>query len=357
MKIVVALDNVHIINKLKKDGYDIVNIKEFDKKEDVIGFLSEINIPVVIITKSDLRGDIGLIEYIDGIKAINEENRVILVIENLTKELKETLFSKEIFNIIEGKDIYYNELIDNINNPKMVIYRNERQNNPKAKIMFVMGVDCCGKTYVSKSLADCLAKKKDKKVLVMDLDCINPDLDQFIKSNNIYGFKSMINDICNKNINKHEIYFAQDSKYSNLNYLLNSQNIGIPSSNIIMSCVECYINEYDYIIIDTSTLMLKQFSEIADKLNAYKIMVLRPDIFNIRKYKELNIDFKNSNYIFILNRVNIIEVSDRKFLQELGIQNVQEIVKFNMLFKIYTNKVIKNNYFKPRLKKLIKFFR
>ena len=106
-KIITAVNNPNLNEKLKNENYIEVIGKDIQYKEGILEFLeNNKNIDLIIINEK-LPGEINLINLLKKIKLINEKIKIILILENENTEKEEKI--KKINNNIE---IFFNNKIN-----------------------------------------------------------------------------------------------------------------------------------------------------------------------------------------------------------------------------------------------------
>lgn len=280
MKMIIAINNKYLEKRIQDvycKKYEIYILKT---KEQVLSMICSKE-AFIIITRDTIQGKIKFIDYLCNIKDKNSKNRVVVILKDITKEIKERLFSKEIFNIIIGDKISFNEILDNIDNPKMVIYKAKEE---KSNIIVVTGLRKSGKTMFCKILSEEIVKNTYKKVVVIDLNFIYPSLDIYVKSNKNYALISLIEDIKNHELKDIVNYQSDNKIYENLKYILNSKCIATLSTDIIIEILTYLKSFYDYVIVDTSTLMINNIYSILEYINV-DIIFCMPIFHNtVREY-------------------------------------------------------------------------
>lgn len=352
MNMIIALNNSNIEQKIIREYKEENNVKIANSKEEIISLI-DIKDDILVIMREDLPGEISNIKCIEKIKS-NENNRVIFIVKKLSKTLKEELFSKEVFNIIEGESFSFNELNENIKNPKMVIYKAKQTEN-KSNIVFVTGVKNSGKSTISNMLAMAVAKIRCKKILLIDLDFIYPALDTYIKVNNNYSMVDLLQDFMNNKLKEIENYESTNKRYKNLKYILNNKEIGIPNEQVLVDLISKLSTYYDYIIIDTSVLMINKIYNVANNLNANIIFVLEPSIKAIRNYI---IDVK---YISEDMLENTIIILNKSFKNKKVINKIKSMIKGKKVFEIkrhyFIEKYMQNNICIMNFNKVLNFLK
>lgn len=341
MKMVIAIDNIQITQRIIKKYKDKFYIEIFGTKEEILSNLVP-NEDNLIIVREDLKGKLDFIELITCIKQINSNNRIIAIVNELTKELKEKLFSREIFNVIEGKNFLFEELIENIDNPKLVIYKDKRKVINKSKIIIITGSNNAGKTLFAKILSNKIARNKSKNILVLDFNFIHPCLDLYINCNRNYSLISLIEDFKINAVKQIACYESVDTKYSNIKYIFNCKSIATPSGQTLIKLLEYLQGFYDYILVDTSSNNLSQMCFIAQEIKANIIYILEASIKSAREYM-LDTIFLPKEQInslkFVINKCRNKKII--KQVVKLTNINLLGYIKWTSLINLYINKDIK----------------
>lgn len=265
--LIIAVDNTYLEEKIKEEYYLKYEVLILHTK-DALMALSEEYENSILVLKDNIKGNVSIESVIKYVKDLNYNIQIIYITQNLTKEYKEYLFSKEIFNIIEGENISISSVIECINAPKMVIYKKEEATK-KYNTIIIIGARDSGKTVSALSIAKTIAKKcKGKTVLLIDLDFQNPGIYLYLKGQKNYSFHDLINDFSNSNIKAKVNYETEDEKCKNLKYIVNKSPMNPPETKTILSLIEMLSSTYDYLVVDTSTFFMNQVY----KTNDYKIV-------------------------------------------------------------------------------------
>lgn len=298
MLMIIAVNDDALEEKLTKEyknRYELLIIKA---KDALMALKNEYEESILVL-KDDIPGIVSTESIIKYIKTINDSARILLITQKLTKEYKEFLFSKEVFNIIEGCKIKFDSLVECINNPKMVIYKTEedKKNN---NVIFVTGARNSGKTICSLNMANYIAKRcKDKKIVLIDLDFQNPSIHLYINNQKNYSLKDLINDFEKENIKARVNYESEDDKINNLVYILNNIQMNQPDSKQIFLLIDMLSTVYDYVIADTSSYFMNRLY----KQKKYVIVhVIKDNLKGIKDYYSdtLNLE-KNKNVKLLFN--------------------------------------------------------
>ena len=123
IKILVALDNKEIKEKLNiKYGNKVYNY-DFSYKEDVIEYLKRYSDDYIILTRLDLPGNISYKEYILSLKNLSNNSKIVIIVNKLNIDDRKFLYANEIFNIIEGNEIDIDVIYNQIETEDKVVYK------------------------------------------------------------------------------------------------------------------------------------------------------------------------------------------------------------------------------------------
>lgn len=272
-KILIAMDNSVLIEKLKKCGKYIVHNYDIDTKEDVIEYLKKYEVDV-LITKDFLNGELSKEDYIRCIREINSNVKIILCVEELNEIYRGFLFSHNIFDVIEGVQTSFSDILSMIdsvkttivlkNNNKIVkedINNINKKNNlsvmTKQKIC-VFGTSGAGKSYIASVLAQITSRKLKLNTLLVDMDVQNAAIDIYNNLNNSgNNLQYVMEEIDRGSFNLqmlNDIVSKEKKKNGKLSFITN--NMGIYECQNKLS-EEYYSklyaeteNEYDVLILD-----------------------------------------------------------------------------------------------------------
>ena len=291
MNILVALGNKEIKEKLdKKYGERVYNF-DISIKEDVLEFLKNTTNDYIVITTLNLLGNISNEEYIEKLRDLNSNNKIIVLVDNLTNQNKKMLLANEVFNIIEGNEINLDLIYNMIEKDEKVIYKtiyiNKEISKKKRKIV-VFGTGGAGKSFISYFLATAIAKYTNEGVVLDTYDIQNPSIDVISNlSSYDYNINNFLKDILEDNY-KINNYILKDNKYKNLSYLVKNMETIIPNCENISfkNVINIVSNNYNYTIVDLPSFSLS--SSISEMLYLATdiIFVLNPNYISLKKKKK-----------------------------------------------------------------------
>lgn len=291
MDILVALGNKEIKEKIDKKYGQRVYKYDISIKEDVLEFLKNTTRKYIVITTLNLLGNISNEEYIEKLRTLNSNNKIIVLVDSLTYQNKKMLLANEVFNIIEGNEIDIEVIFKLIEKDEKIIYKtiyiNKEINKEKRKIV-VFGTSGSGKSFISYFIATAIAKYTNEDVVLDTYDTQNPLADVISNlSSNDYNSNNFIKDILE---DKHKIdnYILKDNKYKNLSYLIKNMEVITPSYENInfKNVINIVSNNYNFTIVDLPNFSLS--SSISDMLYLATdiIFVLNPNYISLRQAKK-----------------------------------------------------------------------
>ena len=328
--VITALGNPILNNELKKVAGVNVLLNDLQYKEAIIEFLEKnIKINYLILSES-LPGEINLNNLTKILKNKDKNIKIILLKER--KNLKENNIKEEndvdyifynnevditdIINIIENKKIYENEklkqdiellkkIVLNKNNEitqrenASEFYRVERDN----KIITILGATGVGKSIFTIMLSKIL-KKQNKKNLIIDFDILNNNIHTIIR---IKKYSDKIN--CKTNNSKYEIEDFIININENIDLisglnLLFEKNKQIPCNEIIDN-IKLIKENYDYIIIDTSSECFFEYNKEIILTSDVSVFLVEANLLEIKKAKKL-LDIYEKEWKINKDKISII---------------------------------------------------
>lgn len=194
-KVLTALGNPTLNNELKKyEKYDVL-YDDLIYQEAVTDVLDKTGTDILVLSGL-LQGQYDMVEFINLIKKKNRTLRIILIIDEITDETRNILISKGVFDIFCDSEIDVTDIVEAIdreepinkrieavkevirekyNTQKETIYISKTQ---KQEIITVCGTNGSGKSTVLKNICRNLSKRSNSKILVIDLDTLNGNIDE-----------------------------------------------------------------------------------------------------------------------------------------------------------------------------------
>lgn len=356
IKILVALNNKKIKDKLDLRYKDKVYNYDFVYKEDIISYIEKYNNNYIILTRLDLSGNMNYLEYIRKIKKINTKNRIIIIIDKLEKDIKEFLFANEVFNIIEGNEIDMEVIYKQINTENKIVYKTvyKKSNNSddKRKIT-VFGSNGSGKSFISSLMANSIAKKTKKRVVLVSFDDKNSCLD-IINNINCFNFdvkqfftgEDMNYDYISKSISQSNV--CKNLWFMNSDIKLTDNRLKISKSQ--MQNLTFYLeSRFDYVIFDLPNYTLNSNYKILMDIVDEIIFVTSPNYISIKQSK-IYLDFiynklkiPKDKLKLIINKNGIYSLDIRQIKSILNYENKFVCIKYIRTLEAYINGILYEN--------------
>ena len=389
-KIITAIGNVYLNNKLKEEKNYEVLYEDIPYKEGVLEILEKNNNFDLIFISEILPGNIEIIELIKKIKIINNKIKIIIFLEKEDKEKERKLLINNIFKIFYNNEIELEEIIKLINNEKkeineelikeinilkkIVLEKNKKSNKIKrininkifkqnifkkiskkvikinntenqkqeCKIITIFGSPGVGKTIIT-ILLSCFLK--NKKILIIDLDstnnCIYTILGLNKKSKRKENKKTKYKII--KFNNRIDIFLNYKKEIEKNNY----ENI-----------IEENRKKYDLILIDTENKEIEKnnsFFPLIKNSNLF-ILILIPNLIEIKKANKILEEFINKYKIneekikIIINKKTINSINKNIILNIFYKFKIIGEIKLNNRYDLIINKNINKLYINIRTK-------
>lgn len=360
IKILVALDNNEIKEKLNiKYGNKVYNY-DFSYKEDVIEYLKRYSDDYIILTRLDLPGNISYKEYILSLKKLSNKSKIVIILNKLNIDDRKFLYANEIFNIIEGNeidiDVIYNQIETEDKVVYKTIYKKPNENNTRRSIA-VLGTNGAGKSFVSYLIANSIAKYTKKDVALISMDSKNSCQEILGNINCIdYETSEYINEI-SKNEENVEKYVNQSNYYKNLWYIISKNNYNQKNNNNIniKKFIENLENKYNYVVFDTSTCYLNtDVSQLIDWVDEI-IFVINPNYISLKQAKFLldflsnSLNAKNNKIKIVVNKIGEFSLDIRQIKSNLKLDNKIMNIKYLKMLEGYINGIIYDNVFCHKL--------
>ena len=351
-KIITAINNPNLNEKLKQENNLEIICKDIQYKEAILEILLENKNVDILIINNDLPGEIQTEKLLNEIKVINNKIKIIFILEKENKKIEENLKKLNINNIYYNSEINIKKLIKIINEENNS--NNEIKKEKTNQIITLFGPSNVGKTITIINIAKIL-ENKYKKILIIDFDLNKPNINNFlgikktiknnfVKINNLENIKNNLNKLLIKYNKKIEII-------SGLKNYFNNQINNIEKINLNIFEIFKYLkNIYDFILIDIGTENKKEINNILIKNSDLNFLLIEGNLIGINKAKIL------INNLYDKNNFNLIINKKDKYCVDLKILNIIfenknkiQIVKYNKYFSNLINKNFKNIYLNKKI--------
>lgn len=425
-KIITAINDPNLNKQLNNEKNLKVICKDIQYKEAILEILSIKKDVDIIIINNNLPGEISTKDLIDKIKEINENIKIIYILEKENKNVEDLLKLKNINNIYYNSEITIKKLIEIINkedsenelkreikelkkivfNNKKINYLNKNEeklfinknktlnkiinkikfninkirnirlmNNNKNNLINKENIKLLNKNLIIKKNSNLMNNKlinkksrkiitisgppnvgkttflinlakinKNKKIIIIDLDINNPDINNFLgirkyikklnknKINNLLiknNFKSLVKYLSVK-INK------KIDLISEINLIIENKKIKIYLKEIF----KILKKEYDLILVDIGNENKYEINNFVFNNSDLNIILLEGNLIGISKLKRIIGKYNNiKNFKLIINKQDKYCI-DFNILNKIFNYKIVGSIKYN---KIYTN-LINTNY-------------
>jgi MinD-like ATPase involved in chromosome partitioning or flagellar assembly len=358
-KIITALGNPVLNNELKRfQKYDVLH-EDIIYQEAVLDIL-EIYNPDVLVLSGLLQGQSDGIEFIDLIRKKNRVARIILITDKINDETKNILISKGIFDIFCDSEIEIGDVLEAIDreepiNKKIEIIEEEvreKYNNnnniskekiyisktQKQEIIAFSGTSGSGKSTILKNLSLVLSNKTTSKILVIDLDTLNGNLDEIYNINKIpQGVDILLDeekkcglnyivDLISKNRFDSNVFDGLVVKFQNVDIITGNTSLhycqNVLNTEYYDKILEYAKEKYDFIFIDTSNNIFLDSTKWAVQKANRLFLVTENNYLCIKKANQLLNIFINLWGVWKNKIQIIINKSNSNGLEIELIQNV-----------------------------------
>lgn len=353
-KIVTAIGNPEIAQKLSKENNIEINYKDIQYKEGILEILENDNKINLIIINEKIPGKIEINLLIENILKINSQIKIYLILESKNIKIKNkniNIFNQinyeEIIKKIFEEDIQKRAIENEINLekiPEEKIVKGEQGKNAignveiertdtknqnidewcedLSKLVVILGPENIGKSVIAVIVSFFVSKHK--RVLLVDMDTENGNINTILQvkknANKIQNISNNLDFICTensiKNIEKNYDFIFID------NYNKNKLN-----------------ENYKIIFISDGNLIgIEKSKKLLNKLNLIKI---RNNILLINNYNKNSIDKKLLKNIFYeFNNVEKIKYSEKYNLIINNFNKINLNIFFNKKYKKIVQKII-----------------
>lgn len=209
-----------------------------------------------------------------------------------------------------------------------------------------------GKTTLSTITAYNLAKRnRDKKVLLLDFNLVNPDIDYHLKISNVVDLKELLNYFTTNTLTENVLssFFVTYNKQPNFQILSGLYDINyfdkFNIENFITIVELAKKMEYDYIIIDVDN-SLNVDATFVGLVSADRLFIVTDPMYhsirNINRYIEealSKININDDNLYIIVNKFKS-KYADKEEVKRLLGRDDLFFVNYTELIPICTNKGI-----------------
>ena len=375
-RIVTALGNSILNDELKKYAkYDVL-AEDIMYQEGVLDFISQNETDVLIISGL-LQGTNNLVDFANEIRKVSVASRVIFIVDDILEEDKNLLYSKGIFDILYDEKAEIEDVIEAIDREEPINYKAQIKNEvgklkeeleekyknnvtditslinttQKQEVISVFGTPGSGKSTIAANLVKWFSKKTNSKILLIDFDTMNGNLDEILQVSKIPPNVELMMD----EDKKCGLNYAADLSIKNRldTNVLDEIVIGVNGFDFLSGntsihycqnvlneefydyLLKCAKEEYDFIFFDLSSNLFLDSTKWALKESSSVIFVTENSNVCLKKSIQiLDVVFNVWNiykgkFKLILNRVSSQGIDADIFSTVCGLKSAGQI-KVNM---------------------------
>ena len=355
--IITAIGNINLNVELKKDKYFCVVSQDIQYQDGIFEILEQkIDIDFLILSQN-IPGELDFIELIQKIIKVNPKINIYIILEERNVQIENELNNMKINKIFYSNQVDIKDMIDFLKNDsqseeehlkeeieklkELILKSNVSQNaqenyqitrmkneetikkqikksskkvdSKEAEMICICGVYGSGKSIISLLIAK-YYEKQNKKVMIIDADIYNNSI------HTILGVKINNNDDKFIKINKNISIFSDFNDFVDIDKYLK-----VDRFNRFLNQIK---NEYDIVIIDTTSNMENEYIKKILKLSSKIIFLVEPNLSEISKSRKL-LDY---------------------FLQKINMNKEKLGIIFNKVYKnTIDDNILKNLFFNIKI--------
>lgn len=352
MKIITALTNEILNEKLRKTGRHEIICKDIQYQEALLEILDK-NVEIELLILSNiLPGELNIYELINIIKYKKENIKIFIILDEQKDNLIKFLIKKGITDIFINNEISIEDLIEKIENKqeKIVEQNNEKAIYNKEKI----------KTKVELFLSKCKIKKKtinkkEQQISIIGAPKVGKSIFMILLSLSINYNKILLISFEKNDLN---IILGKKKKTEIQKY---NENIDLLNLFEYKEINKYELKEYDYIFCEIEDIEKgKEIIEKTDKI----ILLVEPNLIGLKEtstilekvIKKMKINKEKVEIVY--NKVNIFSINKQILNQLFSDFKILGSIKNNVYYNFFINKncKVENLKIRKEYKKIIKTF-
>ena len=325
-KVLTAMGNATLNNELKRYLEYELNENDLFYQDAVLDKLAEEKYDVLVVSAL-LQGQFEFPDFIDKIKAIDKLVRIIIVTDEISSDLRRKINEEKIVDVFLDSEVEIKDIIDSINREepirkkcaavkeegtKYIATDNvELKSNDinelihfkgitqKQEIIVLSGISGAGKSTLACNLSKVLASKTSARVLLIDLDTLNGNLDEILEINRVpQNIKIAMDDnkrcglnyaveLISKNRFDANVFEELVINIGNVDVLTGNTSLhycqNVLNENHYNTILECAKEKYDFVIIDTSSNIFLDSTKWALKRASRILFTIENNYISVKK--------------------------------------------------------------------------
>ena len=327
-RIITAMGNDVLNNELRKYAkYDIL-YEDLFCQDILINKISKSETDVIIISAL-LQGQWDLEEFVEKIRSKNSIARIIIVTDEIDTNMKKILESYNVLDVFIDSTVEIPDIIDAIDREETVRKKYEMlgesnaeynvsvpevENTPiknnivlekmvqKQEIITISGISGAGKSTVAINFCKVLSQKSDAKILLIDLDTLNGNIDEMLQISKIpQNIEMAIDDDKRSGINYAVELIMKNRFDSNVfdELVVNANGFDVLTGNTSLhycqnvlkeeyydKLLKCAKEKYDFIVIDTSSNIFLDSTKWALREASKILFVTEGNFLSLKKMQQ-----------------------------------------------------------------------
>lgn len=324
-KIITAMGNEFLNNELKKYAkYDVLCEDAFCQ-DVALDCINKYEFDTFIVSGL-LQGQWNIEEFIDRVRKRNNSVRIIIVTDEIEPSTRKILEEKNVLDIFLDSKVEIRDIIEAIDREESIKKKYEMLCDAEAKyevkpqvaslenviiekavqkqeVIAISGTSGSGKSTIAMNLCKVLFQKSDAKILIIDMDTLNGNLDEIAKVNKVPENVEMIIDEDKKSgINYASELIIKNRFDANVfdelvvdcggfDLLTGNTSLYYCQNVLEEKCYEkilqCAKEKYDFIILDTSSNIFLDSTKWALQVANRILFVTESNYICVKKMQQL----------------------------------------------------------------------
>lgn len=329
-RIITAMGNDVLNNELKKYAkYDVV-LEDLFCQDTLITKLSKYGADTIIISGL-LQGQWDLEEFVEKIRSKNSIARVIVITDEIDVNMRKILETNNVLDIFVDSTVEIPDIIEaidreeairkkyemlgenkvdyDISKPIDVPEKFEIKENiilekmvQKQEVISISGISGSGKSTVAVNFCKVLSQKSDSKILLIDLDTLNGNIDEILQISKVpQNIEMSIDDDKRSGINYAVELIIKNRFDSNVfdELVINANGFDVLTGNTSLhycqnilkeeyydKLLKCAKEKYDFIVIDTSSNIFLDSTKWALREASKILFVTESNFLSLKKMQQ-----------------------------------------------------------------------
>lgn len=367
-RVLTALGNPALNNELRKyEKYDVV-AEDLLYQDAVIDMLDNEAIDSIIVS-SLLQGQDDFFDFVERIKRKNSVARIVVITDEMGVTEKNNLANMGVFDVLYDDRVEISDVIDAIDRQepfaKNVLMETKTEYNAedvyetveyitkmqKQEVIAISGPNGCGKSTFAVNLTKKLAQKSNAKILLIDLDTLNGNIDEIMKINKSPQNVELLMDEDKKcGLNYAVDLIAKNRFDANVldELVIEEKGVDVLTGNVSLhycqnvlkeefydTILTCAKEKYDFIIIDTSSNIFLDSTKWAMQVANKILFLVENSYISIKKSTQLLNVYTNVWRIW-KNKIRLI-------IRKNHADGVEVELVEKILYGIEVGGILKNN--------------